>query len=130
MMQRTVVLGLALMLCAMLTGCGEDSATYDKPTAAAPAAGSAAQPAIEAAIPASFEMTEELGAKLAAADAVDGETDMVISNCPGCALAMPGSHEHALPVGEYSLHFCSDSCQEDFSGDLAASVIALAIPEE
>jgi hypothetical protein len=125
-----LVFGVALVLTAMLAGCGGQSTTYSESTAAAPAAEPAAQPASEAAMPASFEMTEELGAKLAAADLVDGEADMVVSKCPGCALAMEGSHEHALPVGEYSLHFCSDKCQEQFSDDLEASVVALAIPED
>jgi len=125
-MKRAMVLGLALLLTAMLVGCGEHEATHEKSTAAEPAA----EPAAEAATPATFEMTEEIGAKLAAADLVDGEEDKVVSNCPGCSLAMEGSHEHALPVGDYSLHFCSDSCMEDFAKDVGESVIAMAVPAE
>jgi methionine-rich copper-binding protein CopC len=125
-MKRAMVLGLALLLTAMLAGCGEHAATHEKSTAAEPAA----EPVAEAAMPATFEMTEEIGAKLAAADLVDGEEDKVVSNCPGCSLAMKGSNEHALPVGDYSLHFCSDSCMENFAKDVGESVIAMSVPAE
>ena len=122
MNKRTLVLGAVLLLTAILPGCGEPSTTYDD--------SAATEPATEAAMPASFEMTEELGAKLAAADRADGEEDKVVSKCPGCSLAMDGSHEHAFPAGEYSLHFCSDSCKDRFTDDLEQSVIALAVPQE
>ena len=125
MIKRTVVLGCALLSTVMLAGCGE-SRTYGE----AAAAGAAADPQAQEATPASFEMTAELESKLAAADLVDGEQDHVVSRCPGCSLAMEGSQEYALPIGDYSLHFCSDSCLEKFDDDLEESVVALAIPEE
>jgi hypothetical protein len=118
MANRTVVLIVALMMVALLAGCAEYTEPQSEKTAAEPAA------------PASLEMTAELQTKLAGADLVDGEADQVVSNCPGCALAMTGSDQHALHVGEYDLHFCSDGCKERFSKNLEDSLLALAVPEE
>jgi hypothetical protein len=115
-------------MAALLAGCGQQSPPPDEETASAPPA-EAAAPA-EAATPASFEMTADLETKLAGADRMDGEEDKVVSRCPGCGLAMSGSDEHAMHVGDYSLHFCSEDCKGKFSEDLAESVLAMAIPEE
>jgi hypothetical protein len=41
---------------------------------------------------------------------------------------MEGEADHAFEVGDYALHFCSDSCQGDFSEDLKASLVALVVP--
>jgi len=117
-----VVLALVLPLAAAFVGCAEQTA--------GPEAAAGDTTRTEAATPAAFEMTEELESKLAAADRVDGEEDKVVSRCPGCGLAMPGSDEYALAAGDYSLHFCSDSCKGRFEKDLQESVMALAVPEE
>jgi len=108
---------LAVLL--VLAGCGGESASYDEP----------AEPA-EPAGPESVELTPELEAKLASADRADGEEDHVVAYCPGCNLAMEGEADHAVDVGDYALHFCSDTCQGDFSEDLKGSLVALVVPEE
>jgi len=75
-------------------------------------------------------LNAELENRLAAADLVDGTADRTVERCPGCGLAMPGTSEHALAVGDYSLHFCSEGCKERFSQDLEGSLMALAVPSE
>lgn len=97
----------------VLAGCGGESVSYDEPAEAA-----------------SFELTPELEAKLASADRVDGEEDHVVAQCPGCGLAMEGEADHAIDVGDYALHFCSDTCQDNFSEDVKGSLVALVVPEE
>jgi len=98
---------LAILGLLVLAGCG-----------GAPEAASEA-PASDAAV----------AAVLAKADGIDGATDQVVANCPGCALAMQGSAEHAMTVGEYELHFCSDDCKNTFAESPADSILALNIEE-
>ena len=117
-MSRKIKIPGATILAALLVlaGCGGESASYDGPK--------------EAAEPASVKLTPELEAKLASADRADGEEDHVVANCPGCNLAMEGEADNAVDVGDYALHFCSDTCQRDFSEDLQRSLVALLVPEE
>jgi len=122
MMRRTLALALVLPLAAAFVGCAEQTPSSDARATDATRT--------EAATPAAFEMTEALESKLAAADRVDGTEDKVVSRCPGCGLAMPGSDEHTLAVGDYSLHFCSESCKGHFEKDVPEAVMALAVPEE
>jgi len=68
-------------------------------------------------------------AMLAEADKFDGQTDKVVSKCPGCALGMDGSSEHALEVSGYKLHFCADGCKKGFEKDTTKAILALTIPE-
>jgi len=49
---------------------------------------------------------------LARADAADGTVDKVVSQCPGCGLAMPGHPEHSVELEGYTLHACSDHCAD------------------
>ena len=117
-------LALATLLVA-LAACGPrpeaGSATREEPAAApAPAHGPAEE----------LVLTAALESKLAAADLVDGTADRTVERCPGCGLAMAGSSEHAVAVGDYSLHFCSEGCKEHFSKDLGGSLMALAVPAE
>jgi len=69
-------------------------------------------------------------AKLAAADALDGNVDKVVSKCPNCALSMVGKSEHALLTSGYTLHFCSEDCKTRFEQDTTEAILALNIPEE
>lgn len=69
-------------------------------------------------------------AKLAAADALDGNVDKVVSKCPSCALSMDGNSEHALQTSGYTLHFCSEGCKTRFDEDATKAILALNIPEE
>jgi len=73
--------------------------------------------------------SDAVAAKLARADAVDGEEDLVVSKCAGCALGMAGKAEHALAVGQYSMHFCAAECKARFARDPGAAVLAMEIPE-
>jgi hypothetical protein len=61
------------------------------------------------AAPAPAAMGPELMAKLAKADTADGTTDKIVHKCAGCALGMDGKADHAVKVGEYTLHLC-DGC--------------------
>ena len=69
-------------------------------------------------------------AKLAAADALDGNVDKVVSKCPSCALSMDGKSEHALVTSGYTLHFCTEGCKTRFEEDTTEAILALNIPEE
>lgn len=61
-------------------------------------------------------------AVLAAADAHDGTTDHVVSECSGCSLGMAGDPAHSATHEGYTLHFCSDSCKAGFEADPAAAL--------
>ncbi len=67
---------------------------------------------------------------LASADRVDGAADHVVSRCPGCQLHMQGSEAHAVQMGAYAMHFCSEDCKARFGKDVEKSVLALEIPAE
>lgn len=69
-------------------------------------------------------------AKLAAADALDGNVDKVVSKCPSCGLIMDGTSEQALQTSGYTLHFCSEDCKTRFDEDATKAILALNIPEE
>lgn len=69
--------------------------------------------------------TPEMTVVLARADAVDGQSDKVVSKCASCALGMDGSSDHTLHVGEYTMCFCSDHCKQAFSEDIPKSVMAM-----
>jgi len=73
---------------------------------------------------------EAIEAALASFDRIDGTEDKVVSRCPGCGLAMPGSAEHAMHVADYELHFCSDTCKTGFSENTEELIMALKLPEE
>jgi hypothetical protein len=110
MKKHTAVWILGVVL---LAGCGGESPPPEE-SASAPA-------------PAEIEITPALQAKLAGADLMDGTEDKVVSRCTGCGLAMEGSDEHTVAVGDYELHFCSESCRDNVTDE---AILALVIPEE
>ncbi|HNO76602.1 MAG TPA: hypothetical protein PKN33_00965 [Phycisphaerae bacterium] len=63
------------------------------------------------------DQKEELKARLAAADAADGDADMVVNKCATCALRMDGKAENELKLEGYTLHFCSAHCKETCAKD-------------
>ncbi len=66
---------------------------------------------------------------LAGADAVDGETDKVVSKCLMCGLGMSGNANHPSTVGDYTLHHCSSRCQAKFDEDPKTYLVNAKIPE-
>lgn len=71
---------------------------------------------------------DSLNAKLAEADAADGNADKTIHLCYSCALGMDGSAEHSVEVNGYTAHLCSEYCQESFSKDAETIVTDTKIP--
>ncbi len=69
-----------------------------------------------------MELTPEQLATLDAADLLDSQQDKIVEKCGRCALAMDGDETHASHVGEYELHFCSDSCKASFEADPAKGI--------
>ena len=120
-------IALALFCVLLLAGCGgyEQEATSDQP-AEEPVANEAADEATaELALDIPAPMQELVVAALVKADAVDGTTDHVVANCPGCALAMEGNAEHALHVADHELHFCSEDCKARFVENAVENLIAM-----
>jgi hypothetical protein len=100
---RTVLMALAL------TACG---GTTIEPAEGVPSAPAAPNDP--------YVPTDAHESVLAAADAHDGTVDHVVSDCASCGLGMPGDAAHAVRVGEYQVHMCSDSCKtlfEDGTGE-------------
>lgn len=117
----TVQLAAIALVAVAFVGCsGSDSEPYE----------AAEEIEMEAAAPVMEPVSETLVAsKLAGADLADGTEDMVVSRCPGCALAMEGSADYPVSVEGYELHFCSESCRHGFEDDLMANIARLEIPE-
>jgi hypothetical protein len=78
--------------------------------------------------PPSPELARALAPRLATLDPLDGSADHVIAACVGCGLAMEGSPEHPLVVGEYTLHFCSAECRDQAAKDLEATLEMVEVP--
>jgi len=74
-------------------------------------------------------VTAEVLAKLAKADALDGNVDKVVHRCAGCSLGMDGKAEYALAVDNYTMHFCKKGCLEAFRPDPAKEILALRIKD-
>ena len=75
-------------------------------------------------------LTDEARAKLAQADAADGQVDQVVSKCVTCGLAMKGKAAHAVTVEGYAVHLCSAGCQTMFAKDPVAALLALKTAEK
>ncbi len=68
-------------------------------------------------------------AKMAAADAFDGQVDKVVGKCPACALMMDGKPDFGIKLGDYKLQFCSDTCRKSYSRDPEDKLSLLKVPE-
>ena len=106
-----VSLTLGLVVALSLVGCGKEEPN-------------------EPETPVVIEASPELAAKLAGADLADGTADRIITQCPGCGLAMEGTDDHVSQVADYSIHFCSDSCKDSFSEDPEGMLMALVVEGE
>jgi len=90
--------------------------------------GTASEPAAEtpaAETPAATEgyvLTDAHEAVLAKADAHDGTEDHVVSECSVCGLGMQGDAAHAVTVGEYQVHMCSETCKGHFEENIAGTL--------
>ncbi len=73
---------------------------------------------------------DEMLAKLATADRLDGKADKIVVRCASCALSMDGIADHALKAHGYTLYFCQAGCAQRFGEDIEASVLAMEIPED
>lgn len=102
----------SLFVLSLLVGCGGG---------AGQTAGEA-EPSEESAV---IEISPEAEAILAKADLADGKEDHVVEKCASCNLAMDGKPEHALQVGEYEMHFCSDTCSRRFQKNTEALILGL-----
>jgi YHS domain-containing protein len=116
-MVARLVMVLALLGMGLLgvVGCGQ------------PDAGDGTSAAVDAA---EVTVTPEMSDILAKADALDGETDKVVTLCASCSLGMDGLAEHSLEVGEYTMYFCKDYCKQRFSKNITESVLKMKIPQE
>lgn len=68
-------------------------------------------------------------AKMAAADAYDGQTDHVVAKCPACSLQMDGKPDFGIQLGDYKLQFCSNDCRKSYSRDPEDKLSLLKVPE-
>lgn len=111
----------AILLVLATAACGN----VERTSAGAAPAEVAGSPSGAAAAALDLEPTEEMLAALRGADRVDGAEDRIVSRCPGCGLAMEGTAEHTLEIGDYELHFCSATCQEHFEKNPVAGIESL-----
>jgi hypothetical protein len=102
----------------LLAGCGGGETAYSADDADASAA---AEPAV-------LELSPEAVAILAQADLEDGTEDHVVSKCASCNLKMEGSEENVLQVGDYEMHFCSNTCSRRFEENTEALILELPHP--
>ncbi|MCA8973182.1 MAG: hypothetical protein KDC98_00600 [Planctomycetes bacterium] len=101
---------LVLIPLSWLCGCTAEAKPEQAPPAEVPSAPApAGNTGFDGLAPAP---TPDLIAKLEKADAQDGKTDKVVSNCAGCQLHMAGMAEHPLKVGGYTLHMCKGCAKE------------------
>jgi len=117
---------LAAFLVVGLTSCSkEESSEPAAPTKVESPAKTAEAP------PATPEVDEaKVLALLARADALDGQTDKVVTKCASCLLSMDGKPEHSLKAMDYTMYFCTEGCAERFGKDLTNSILAMKIPGE
>jgi len=72
---------------------------------------------------------ELVRAALAKADLVDGTEDKVVSRCLTCGFGMEGDPAHASELEGYTLHLCSEHCQQRFDADKEKALLAARVPK-
>ena len=105
-------LPLLAIICVALTACDRQNKPQPEPTPAA-------SPRAE------LQLTDELRARLATADAADGKTDHVIEKCVSCKLQMAGKPEFSSTVADYRVQLCSAGCRKAFERDPGKVILAL-----
>ena len=106
---------LLAIICVGLSACDRQNKPQPEPM-------SAASPRAE------LQLTDELRARLAAADAADGKTDHVIEKCVSCRLQMAGQPEFTSTVADYRVQLCSAGCKKAFESDPGKQLLALPAP--
>jgi hypothetical protein len=120
MVRRSLAVLLIAAVAGGVLGCGEKAEQHAE----------AAKSHVDAAMDhGTAEVSAQVVALLAKADAVDGKVDHVVSQCSGCKLKMAGSPDHALQVGDYTMRFCSTGCQEHFAEGTEEAILAMEIPD-
>lgn len=121
----TVLSGIfvATAVLILMTGCGGG---YEETSSETEADASAV--AVAEVEPAVLELSPEAVALLAMADLADGTEDHVVEKCASCGLGMEGNAEHAVTVGDYEMHFCSDTCSRRFEENVEATILKLPQP--
>jgi len=110
---------ITMIALVLLAGCGGGGyADADADAGSHPDASTGAEPVV-------LEVSPEAAAILAKADLADGTEDHVVTKCASCDLAMDGKAENAVQVGEYEMHFCSDTCSRRFKENTEASILGL-----
>jgi hypothetical protein len=117
-MKSTASLVLAFALVPFLAACGRSDP--EQRPAATPAG-----PLVSTVTPGAATLE-----KLAAADALDGTMDHVISRCASCGLRMAGKPEFACRIGEYTLHSCAERCSHAVCDDPDAIFEDVEFPEK
>jgi hypothetical protein len=105
-------LPLLAIICVALTACERQTKPQPERTPAAPRR-------VE------LQLTDELRARLAAADDADGKTDHVIEKCVSCKLQMAGKPEFSSTVADYRVQLCSAGCKKAFERDPGKLLLAL-----
>ena len=105
-------LSLLAIICVALAACDQQTKPQPEPLAAASRAPE-------------LKLTDELHARLAAADTADGKTDHVIEKCVNCKLQMAGKPEFTATVADYRVQLCSAGCKKAFEGDPGKLLLAL-----
>ena len=123
----TVLSGIfvATAVLILMTGCGGGSEETSSATETETETDASAVAEVE---PAVLELSPEAVALLAMADLADGTEDHVVEKCASCGLGMDGNAENAVTVGDYEMHFCSDTCSRRFEENAEATVLALPQP--
>ncbi len=131
MMQRMWVRWAAVVAVALMVSAGCESKQSESAKTTGDGKPAAEKPA-DAGKPAAGKSAAGAAvvAKLAAADAVDGKVDKIVTRCGGCKLGMDGKAELAFKTHGYTMHFCNPGCKKRFADDTDKEILALTIPSE
>jgi hypothetical protein len=119
-MKNWIHLSFAFALTSSLfVGCNAEVADSKKAGVAAPKAQTPDSPAL----------SEKAMLTLASADKLDGKEDHVVELCYLCGLGMEGKKDYTATVGEYSAHFCSKGCCDEFKAAPEKIILETELPK-
>lgn len=114
------IVSVALVGCEKKEGGGESSTNT--------VAKSQSKPIVVSSEGIAMDAKLKMAGLLAAADAVDGTVDRVVSKCAGCALGMNGKSDDTIKYEGYTMNFCAAGCRDHFNEDFKKSVLAMTVP--